>query len=80
MERHLVASVPAASSIVTMKVGIVVPEVDPLGDRSWWVAEKSCETVGVDPGAIVGIGIGVVGIVEPGAAEIVEVEWRRPWV
>jgi hypothetical protein len=77
--RHLVASVPAASSIAMMMVGIV-PGVDPWGGRSWWVAAKSCETVGVDPGAIVEIGVVEIGIAEPGAAEIVEVEWRRrPW-
>lgn len=64
-----------------MMVGIV-PGVDPWGGRSWWVAAKSCETVGVDPGAIVEIGVVEIGIAEPGAAEIVEVEveWRRrPW-
>lgn len=37
--------------------------------------------MGVGPGVIVEIGIVVIEIAEPEAAEIVEVEWRRrPWV
>jgi hypothetical protein len=62
-----------------MMVGIVLG-VDPWGDRSWWVAGRSCETVGVDLGAIAEIGVVEIEIAEPGAAEIVEVGWRRrPW-
>lgn len=42
---------------------------------------SSCETVGVVPGVIVEIEVAGIVIAEPGAAEIVEIEWRRrPWV